>query len=496
MSSEQPEQNEQPTTPFGPLNSQVPSSEQPTAEQPTAEQPAWVPPQQAWYLYPPQAPQSGYGQPQYGQPSYVQWPYAQTPYAPQPQPRRRRGLRLALTTVGACAILVGAGAVGYAISDHSVSGSPAAATAPAQPSTGTGGSGGSTGGSGGSTNPFGGGTGSGSNGFGYGSGGYGGFDPFGGNTQLPNTDSNAQATSTQQVGVVDIDTVLQYQDAEAAGTGMVLTSNGEILTNNHVINGATSISVTVVSTGKKYTATVVGTDPTQDVAVLQLQNASGLATAKIGDSSGVKSGASVTAVGNAGGVGGTPSAAAGKIVALNQTITATDDDGSNPETLSGLFETDAGIEAGDSGGPLYNSNGQIIGMDTAAQTSRDGSTVVGYAIPIDTAEKFASEIEAGQSSSTVHIGLPAFLGVSIDTQVQNSSGAVIDTVLPNLPAQKAGMTAGDTITAINSTKVTNATSLQTALRQDKPGDSVSVTWVDSSGASHHATVTLVAGPAD
>ena len=116
----------------------------------------------------------------------------------------------------------------------------------------------------------------------------------------------ATATSAQSVGVVDIDTVLKYQGAQAAGTGIVLTSSGVILTNNHVIDGATSISVTVVSTGATYTATVVGDDPTQDVAVLQLQNASGLKTAKLGDSNGVSVGEAVTGVGNAGGVGARP----------------------------------------------------------------------------------------------------------------------------------------------------------------------------------------------
>src|SRR5882757_1789430 len=206
--------------------------------------------------------------------------------------------------------------------------------------------------------------------------------------------STTSATAAQQVGVVDINTVLTYQGAEAAGTGMVLTSSGEVLTNNHVVEGATSIKVTIVSTGATYTAKVVGTDPTDDVAVIQLQNASGLQTAKFGDSSDVKAGDAVTAVGNAGGTGGTPSAAKGSVTATGQTLTASDENGSNAETLTGMIEINAAVVAGDSGGPLYDADGNVIGMDTAASTSSPtyggaypggansgtGATTVAYAI--------------------------------------------------------------------------------------------------------------------
>src|SRR5882757_5368163 len=206
--------------------------------------------------------------------------------------------------------------------------------------------------------------------------------------------STTSATTAQQVGVVDINTVLSYQGAEAAGTGMVLTSSGDVLTNNHVVEGATSIKVTIVSTGATYTAKVVGTDPTDDVAVIQLQNASGLQTAKIGDSSDVKAGDAVTAVGNAGGTGGTPSAAKGSVTATGQTLTASDENGSNVETLTGMIEINANVVAGDSGGPLYDADGNVIGMDTAASTSSPtyggaypggansgtGATTVAYAI--------------------------------------------------------------------------------------------------------------------
>jgi S1-C subfamily serine protease len=290
---------------------------------------------------------------------------------------------------------------------------------------------------------------------------------------------------------VDINTVLKYQGAQAAGTGMVLTSSGVILTNNHVIDGATSISVTVVSTGATYTAKVVGDDPTQDVAVLQLQNASGLQTAKLGDSNSVSVGQSVTGVGNAGGVGGTPSAAAGTVTALNQPITASDESGQNVQHLTGMIETNAGIQAGDSGGPLYDSKGNIIGMDSAASTGAAGT--MAYAIPIDHAEQIAGQIAAGKASDTVHLGDPAFLGISIaDTSVQ---GAAVASVLDGGPAQGAGITQGDVITAIAGTTIGSATDLQSALLQHKPGQTVNVTWTDQSGQSHTTNVTLATGPA-
>ena len=179
-----------------------------------------------------------------------------------------------------------------------------------------------------------------------GSGGSGGSNtvptqpvPGNGNIQIPpagssgRSGSSAKASSAQQVGVVDIYTQQKYNSAAAAGTGMVLTSSGDVLTNNHVIEGSTSITVRIVATGKSYTAKVVGTAPSKDVALLHLVNASGLTTANLGDSGTVSVGDAVTGVGNAGGVGGTPSAASGKVTALHRAITASDESGSNAERL-------------------------------------------------------------------------------------------------------------------------------------------------------------------
>jgi len=299
---------------------------------------------------------------------------------------------------------------------------------------------------------------------------------------------------------------------EAAGTGLVLTSSGEILTNNHVVEGATTISVTVVSTGKTYTATVVGTSPTQDVAVLKLSSASGLQMAKISTSATVAVGDAVTAVGNAGGTGGTPSSASGTVTAVNQSITASDENGSNPENLTGLIESNAPIQPGDSGGPLYNASGEIIGIDTAGSSSSnsprgfsDSTLTQAYSIPIATAVKVAAQIEAGDASSTIHLGYPAFIGVSIsatDTSGglgsagSTGSGAVVAGVVAGTPAASAGLAAGDTITGVGSTTITSQTDLSAALAQYKPGQSVKISWTDASSQQHSATVQLIAGPAD
>ena len=327
-------------------------------------------------------------------------------------------------------------------------------------------------------------------------------------TQTPGTVGTATrstrpATSAEEVGVVDITTVLDYGEAAAAGTGVVLSPSGEILTNNHVIDGATKIKVTVVSTGASYAASVVGTDPTDDVAVLRLSGASGLATARLASAAqaaGVAVGDAVTAVGNAGGTGGTPTAASGTVVALGRDITASDENGTDPEQLTGLIEVNAAVEAGDSGGPLYSGDA-VIGIDTAASTSgrgrvattaaRSGST--GFAIPITTATAVADRIVAGEQSSAIHQGSPAFLGVQLPA---GSEGATISGVVAGSPAAAAGLRAGDTITAVDGTAVDQASALSEALARHQPQDRVPINWTDTDGTSHTATVTLTAGPAD
>jgi S1-C subfamily serine protease len=316
-------------------------------------------------------------------------------------------------------------------------------------------------------------------------------------------------------GLVDINTVLGYQGARAAGTGIVLTSDGEVLTNNHVVEGATQIQVTDIGNGQTYQATTVGYDRTHDIAVLRLQGASGLTTTNTGDSTGVAVGDHILGIGNAGGVGGTPSVANGTITALDQSITATDESGGNSETLTGLIQVEADIQAGDSGGPLVNSTGQVIGVDTAASAGNqlDGqggaarageqaAPTQGFAIPINDALAVAHQIDSGTASSTVHIGATAMLGVSaiaagplgIDTGAGPISGAVAEQVLPGGPAAQAGLGTGDVITAVDGQPIDSATTLTTVLDHLHPGDTVTLTWLDRALQQHAVAAVLATGP--
>ncbi len=316
--------------------------------------------------------------------------------------------------------------------------------------------------------------------------------------------------------------MLDYGNGEAAGTGIVLDPTGEILTNNHVVQGSTSITVTDVTSGKSYTGTVVGTDATDDVAVVQLKNASGLAPAALASpaaQAAVAPGTAVTAVGNAGGAGGTPSAASGSVLALGQTITASDETSADPENLAGLIEVGADVISGDSGGPLY-ANGSVIGMDTAASAS-SGPTfrsaadstdqpTTGYAIPISKALDIARQITTGVDNSTIHQGYPAFLGVEVASDRSDSSsdgsesdsggvsqvsGPRISGVLNDSPAASAGLAAGDVVTAIDGTSISTGDQLSSTLATHRVGDHVQLSWTDASGVSHSGSVTLAAGPA-
>lgn len=378
---------------------------------------------------------------------------------------------------------------------------------------------------------------------------------------LAATDAMAATTlTTPQIaakvdpGVVNIVTTLGYQDGKAAGTGMVLTSTGEVLTNNHVINGATSIKATDVGNGRTYTAKVVGYDKTRDVAVLQLQNASGLQTVTLSTDS-PQAGEKVVALGNALGKGGTPSVVTGRINGLGQSITASDEGAADAERLTGMIGHNAPIQPGDSGGPLVDTEGEVIGMNTAASdSSASGSpspssqaqtATQAFAIPITRASSIADQIEAGTPSSTVHIGATAFLGVETSPSGLGSfggnipgfggnggdipgfggtipgfggdiggfggniggsaggfgggsasgSGVTISGVVSGSAAAQAGLAAGDQITSVAGHTVTSSSDIESVLGNYHPGDKISISWTGQSGQSHTTTVTLSAGPA-
>jgi len=314
--------------------------------------------------------------------------------------------------------------------------------------------------------------------------------------------TTAQIAAKVSPGLVDVVSTLGYQQAKGAGTGMVLTSSGEVLTNNHVIDGATSISVTDIGNGRTYSASVVGYDQHHDVAVLQLHGASGLQTVSLGNSSSAAVGQRVVALGNAGGKGGAPSVVTGKIAGTGASIGAADQLAGTVEQLHGLIAHNAAIQPGDSGGPLVNRYGQVIGIDTAGGRSQSGQTQ-GFAIPINQAVATARQIAAGTSSATVHIGPTGLMGVQVmhasqaaANGVPAGSGAAVSGVLPSSPAAAAGLAGGDVITSVNGQRVTSPEGLQSALEPHHPGDQITVGWTDQQGQAHSGTVTLITGPAD
>jgi len=358
--------------------------------------------------------------------------------------------------------------------------------------------------------------------------------PAPGARSAPLSGSEQAIVTNVKPGLVIIDTTLQYASEAAAGTGMVINADGLVLTNNHVINGSTTITATMGSTGKTYRATVVGYDKTRDIALIQLQNADGLATVPIGNSSSVKVGNPVVAMGNAEGRG-TITAKPGQVTALNQTITASDNGGSTAsETLHGVIQTNADVVPGDSGGPLASSAG-VIGMDTAGNDADYQQASTGFAIPINMALSVARQIAGGHASSTVTIGYPPFVGIFLGSgsdsspqaqaqqeEQQNggigsngsppkcytgnsnmtvpsaiapvSSGALIIGTICGSPAASAGMTGGAVITAVNGQAVGSPGDLTGILSRFHPGDTISVTWVSPPGQRTTSSLHLTAGP--
>ena len=311
----------------------------------------------------------------------------------------------------------------------------------------------------------------------------------------PSGQSTSAIVAAVDPAIVDITTTVD--GGEAAGTGMVLTSDGFVLTNNHVIEGATSISVQIAGHGPSYDAHVVGYDVTHDVAVIQLQDVSGLATVPVGNSSSLRVGDDVIAIGNALGASGPHAVSTGSVQALDETVTAQGDTPGSSETLHGLIQHDATLQPGDSGGALVNSAGQIVVMNSVALASgrrfATSSSREGYAIPIDDALAIAHQIINGEASATVHIGDRAILGVEIGQQFDNAAGVVVAQVNDG-PAADAGVQPGDIITAIDGTTIRSLTDVQGALGPHRPGDHVKLTWTTSSGTTKSATVTLIAGP--
>lgn len=261
-----------------------------------------------------------------------------------------------------------------------------------------------------------------------------------------------------------------------AGTGIVLTPDGELLTNAHVVNGATSIKVTLGNDTQSHNASLIGIDRAHDLALVKIGGVSNLPVAQLGNSSDLKVGDSVIAIGNALNLQGGMTVTEGIVSALDRSIDAGSEGGSGSESLSGLIQTDAAINPGNSGGPLVNSSGQVIGINTA--TSGDAQNI-GFAIAIDNAKPIIDQLRKGGSAASGSSGSNqqaggAFLGVSV-TDGQN--GALVQDVAASAPAGRAGIQQGDEIVSLGGQQVQSADDLTSAMQSHKPGDKVTVTFL-------------------
>jgi len=328
--------------------------------------------------------------------------------------------------------------------------------------------------------------------------------------------------NNEDPAIVDVTSTLAGQGGEAAGTGMILTSTGEILTNNHVIEGSDSITVKVSNGDRTYPAQVLGTDVVDDVALIQAEGASGLPTITLGNSSQLAVGDAVVAIGNAYNKPGAPTVTSGAITGLNRAISVRSDLGAN-EQLSDLVETNAQLEPGNSGGPLFDATGQVIGMNTAAAQGNipQGGTNDGYAIPVNDALTIVHQIETGRSNGNVsagQTGQEGFLGVDVSDggsggggfgggfgdggfggggggRFGNSgggggTGVVVSNVQSGSPADTAGLAQGDEIVSVDGQSITSANQLTQIISTKHPGDSVKIVWIDGSGDQQSASVRL------
>jgi S1-C subfamily serine protease len=462
---------------------------EPQAPPPLPSQPAYPPAASAPPPPPPPPPGSA------GVPGAPGWG-APPPVPPRAVERRERASRRrSLTALAVACFLACAAVLGYSIgANNGSTTSNATGVFPTQQqvpnSPGTGGS--SNGSSGGS-----------------------------GSSQNSSIDVNSIASKISP-SIVNLTSALN--GGEAAGTGIVISSSGLVLTNNHVIASSNDLQAEIGGNGQEHPAKVLGYDIQNDVALVQVEGVSGLDAATLGTSSSVQVGDAIVALGNAGGKGGAPTVVSGSVTALGQQITASDQDGSNAETLDGLIQIDANIQPGDSGGPLVDAAGEVIGMNAAASSGNGGfgfggqAQNEGYAIPVEDALAIGKQIQAGNATQTVHVGAHAgILGVNVQSDTTangygdpfggngdvggradqgsgSGNGAYVAGVQSGSGAANAGIQQGDTIVGIDGTTITSAQQLTHNMVRYGPGDKVHVDWLDSSGQSHSATVELGSGP--
>jgi S1-C subfamily serine protease len=305
--------------------------------------------------------------------------------------------------------------------------------------------------------------------------------------------------------MVDVETEIRNSGIGGAGTGIVLNSNGEVLTNNHVINGASALEVVSKGTGVRYTARVVGYDRWHDIALLQIIDPKRLTPAIIGDSGKAQLGDPILGIGNAGGKGGKPVRAPGKITAFSKSISTADELTGSSEQLQGLIEIAANIAPGDSGGPLVNEAGEVIGVNTAASINYKTNIPngVGFAIPINSAMGIVEVIRGGHSTDDVHVGPTGMIGVAVTgpatlpggyTTRSAKPGATVTAVGSGSPAEKAGLQPGAVIIELDGKMVDSPTKLTSIVGQHGPNVTLNMQWLDPAGQRKVGSITLAEGP--
>jgi S1-C subfamily serine protease len=347
-----------------------------------------------------------------------------------------------------------------------------------------------------------------------------------GNTPLS---SNAQSLNVHSIAShVDpatVDITAKGANGQDEGTGMIITSSGVVLTNNHVIDGSTQVTAQVDGKGPTYQAAVLGTDAEDDVALLQLEGGSNFSTVALGNSGVISVGDPVVAIGNALGLPGPETVTNGIISATGRSITVGDPSSGLTENLKNMFQSSAAINPGNSGGPLVDASGKVIGMNTAEETgsgSGQSASNVGFAIPINGAVAIAHQIQTGKPSTSVQVGPHAIIGVEVITitcaeghdgcvalgsgsalglpfggssyTAPVKQGAVVAAVEPGDPAQTAGLSAGDVITSVNGSAINSPTDLTAYMNFQRVGEKATVKWVDANGKHESATLDLVRGP--
>lgn len=287
----------------------------------------------------------------------------------------------------------------------------------------------------------------------------------------------------------------QSYSSSAAGTGIIVTEDGYILTNKHVIEGATSISV-VLDDGTTFKdVEVAAVDSLNDIAFLKIKDASGLTPATLGDSKTITVGQQVVAIGNALGEYQN-SVTSGVVSGTGRTLTATDSTGSMSEELTDMIQTDAAINSGNSGGPLINAAGQVIGINTATSSSAEN---MGFAIPIAAAKGMLAQLKEKGTAERAYLGVYTLEVTPLSAKTYNlpvtagaylyASGANYSAIKKDSPAAKAGLKDKDIITAVNGVKIGTAGSLSTLIGEYKPGDTVQLTVVRD-GNENGVNVTL------